>query len=66
MTMSRSEAGRLGARALNQDPQKKSLAAKKAADTRKKVNPNVFREMGAKGGGAHGKPDKKDEQEGSN
>jgi hypothetical protein len=59
--MSRSEAGRLGARALNQDPQKKSAAAKKAADTRKKVNPNVFREMGARGGGAHGKG-KKDDQ----
>ncbi len=53
--MSRSEAGKLGAKALNQDPRKKSAAAKKAAETRKKENPNVFREMGAKGGGAHGK-----------
>jgi hypothetical protein len=53
--MSRSEAGRLGARALNLDPKKKSTAAKKAAETRKKDNPNIFREMGAKGGGAHGK-----------
>jgi hypothetical protein len=53
--ISRSDAGRLGAKALNSDPQKKSAAARKAAETRKKENPNVFREMGAKGGGSHGK-----------
>ncbi len=59
--MSRSDAGKLGAKALNEDPQKKSAAAKKAAETRKKENPNVFREMGAKGGGAHGKGKSSDE-----
>ena len=48
--LSRSAAGRLGASALNNDVQKKSSAAKKAAATRKQNNPNVFREMGAKGG----------------
>jgi hypothetical protein len=54
-TMSRSDAGRRGAEALNSDPQKKSQAAKKAAETRKAHNPNAFREMGATGGAhSHG------------
>jgi hypothetical protein len=44
----RQAAGKLGAAALNGDPKKKSLAAKKAADTRKKLNPKVFKEMGMK------------------
>jgi hypothetical protein len=48
--MSPSEAGRTGAMALNADTLKKSAAAKKAAITRKLKNPNVFIEMGKKGG----------------
>lgn len=48
--MSRSSAGKLGAFAINSDPVKKSAAAKKAAATRKATNPDIFREMGAKGG----------------
>lgn len=58
----RSEAGRLGAYALNSDPEKKSAATKKAALTRKKINPNIFREMGHMGGSstkAKSKGDKK-------
>jgi hypothetical protein len=48
--MLRSEAGRIGAMALNADPVKKSAAAKKAVITRKLKNPNAFVEMGKKGG----------------
>lgn len=43
--MTRSEAGRLGAIALNSDPEKKSRAAKKAAAKRKSINPDTFKEM---------------------
>ena len=44
-----SERGRLGAMAINSDPDKKRAAALKAAQTRKLKNPNVFKEMGLKG-----------------
>jgi hypothetical protein len=44
--LARIEAGKAGALALNSDPEKKSKAAKKAAATRKRWNPEVFREMG--------------------
>jgi|GEM_PF-4829444 len=40
------EAGRLGAKVLNADPEKKKAAAKKAARTRLAKNPDVFKEMG--------------------
>jgi general stress protein YciG len=50
--MPKSEAGRLGAMALNADPAKKSAAARKAAITRKLKNPNTFVEIGKKGGKA--------------
>ncbi|MDF2529279.1 MAG: hypothetical protein K0Q57_159 [Gammaproteobacteria bacterium] len=51
-TMSRSDAGRKGAEALNSDPQKKSAAAQKAAQTR---GHESFVEMGRKGGqSSHG------------
>jgi len=46
--MTRKEAGKLGALALNSDTYKKMAACKKAAETRKKLNPNVFSEMGIK------------------
>jgi hypothetical protein len=48
--MSRQEAGRKGADALNKDLLKKSAAAKKAAATRKRKNPDEFKIMGQKGG----------------
>jgi hypothetical protein len=41
-----SQRGKLGAKALNSDPAKKSAAAKKAAQTRIAKNPNCFIEMG--------------------
>lgn len=43
-------AGRLGAKALNGDKEKKSAASRKAAQTRKALNPNCFSDMGRKGG----------------
>jgi hypothetical protein len=46
----RSEAGRLGAKALNSDKEKKSSATRKAAQTRKALNPDVFKEMGVLSG----------------
>jgi general stress protein YciG len=50
--MSRSEAGRKGAQALNSDETKKSEAARKAAQTR---GHESFVEMGRKGGqSSHG------------
>jgi hypothetical protein len=51
----RQKFGRMGAVALNSDPTKKAAAAKKAAATRLAKNPNVFREMGGKGGGSNKK-----------
>lgn len=42
--------GRQGAETLNADQQKKSAAAQKAADTRKKEDPQAFQKMGEKGG----------------
>lgn len=48
--MSNSEAGKLGALAVNSDPVKKSEATKKAARTRMQANPHIFREIGRKGG----------------
>jgi hypothetical protein len=44
--LTRSEAGKRGAEALNSDPHKKSAAAKKAAATRIAKNPNCFKDMG--------------------
>ncbi len=44
------ESGRKSAETLNPDPEKKSSAAQKTADTRKRENPEAFREMGEKGG----------------
>jgi hypothetical protein len=41
-----SQRGKLGAKALNSDPAKKSAAAKKAAQTRIAKNPNCFKDMG--------------------
>lgn len=41
-----SQRSKLGAKALNSDPAKKSAAAKKAAETRIAKNPNCFVEMG--------------------
>lgn len=43
----KSRAGRLGAIALNSDPEKKRMAAIKATKTRLKNNPNAFSEMGS-------------------
>jgi hypothetical protein len=43
-------AGLLGAKALNGDKEKKSKAARKAAQTRKALNPDCFRKMGALSG----------------
>jgi general stress protein YciG len=56
MVMSRSQAGREGAKARHaKSPEEESRIAKKAAETRKANNPNAFREMGAKGGkSSHG------------
>lgn len=51
----KSERGRQGAEALNADPEKKSAAAQKAAETRKKENPDAFKEMGHEGGIKGGK-----------
>jgi general stress protein YciG len=51
----RQQYGRMGAIALNSDPEKKAAAAKKAAATRLAKNPNIFREMGSKGGGSNKK-----------
>ncbi len=48
MVMSRQEAGRRGAEALNKNPAKKAAAARKAAATRKRRNPDEFRIMGQK------------------
>lgn len=48
--MTRSDAGKLGAAALNADPEMKSEAAKKAAQTRKAVDPHAFAKMGRIGG----------------
>lgn len=45
-----SEKGRKGGEALAADPQKKSAAAQKAADTLKRENPEHFKEIGSKGG----------------
>jgi hypothetical protein len=61
--MSRVEAGRRGAEALNRDPQKKSAAAHKAAITRKeREGEDAFQRMGARGGHARGgKTDQKEE-----
>lgn len=44
--MTKSEAGKLDAKGLNKDSWVKSQASIKAAETRKKKNPNVFVEMG--------------------
>jgi general stress protein YciG len=50
--MSRSEAGKKGAEALNSNPEKKSEASRKAAETR---GHESFVEMGRKGGqNSHG------------
>lgn len=57
--MTHQEAGKLGARALNTDIEKKRAAAKKAARTRMAKNPKVFNEMGIKGGSATHKRRKK-------
>jgi hypothetical protein len=46
----KSEAGRLGAKALNKDKEKKSAAARQAAQTRKARNPDCFKQMGALSG----------------
>lgn len=51
----KSEAGKLGAQTLNSNPDKKSAASKKAAETRKKTNPNIFRKIGRIGGLNHWK-----------
>lgn len=52
MTMSRSEAGRKGAEALNSNPEKKSEASRKAAQTR---GHESFVQMGREGGkNSHG------------
>lgn len=45
--MSYRESGKLGAIALNADPEKKAIAAKKAAATRKALDPDCFKKMGA-------------------
>lgn len=50
MVTSLKERGKLGAKALNSDPEKKREAARKAAATRKASDPNVFKKMGKKGG----------------
>jgi hypothetical protein len=42
-----SERGRLGATALNSNPEKKQAAARKAAKTRLAKDPDVFKKMGA-------------------
>jgi general stress protein YciG len=44
------ERGKLGAKALNSDPEKKKAAARKAAATRKAADPDVFKKIGSKGG----------------
>lgn len=44
-----SECGRLGARALNSDIEKKRAASKKAALTRMAKDPDVFKKMGVQG-----------------
>jgi hypothetical protein len=46
----KSERGRKGAEALNADQEKKSAASHKAAETRKKEDPEAFQKMGQKGG----------------
>ena len=50
-----SEKGRQGGEALASDPQKKSAASQKAADTLKRENPEHFKESGSKGGKEGGK-----------
>lgn len=40
-----SRIGKLGAKALNSDPEKKSAAARKAADTQRAKNPDFFRDI---------------------
>lgn len=58
--MTRSEAGRLGAAALNSDPELKSEAARKAAQTRKAADPEAFAKMGKIGGTNKNKRGKND------
>jgi|GEM_PF-1557378 len=48
----RSQAGKKGAESLNSNPEKKSAASEKAAQTRA---PNAFKEMGREGGQKGGK-----------
>ena len=61
--MSRVDAGRRGAEALNRDPQKKSAAAHKAAITRKiREGEDAFQKMGALGGHARGSKSDQKEQ----
>lgn len=48
--MTKSDAGRLGALALNANPAIKSKAAKAAVATRKALDPACFSKMGAKRG----------------
>lgn len=58
-----SENGRKGAKALNADQEKKSAAAQKAAETRKKEDPQAFQKMGEKGGShSHGGTNKKEDE----
>lgn len=47
--MTRAEAGRKGAYGLNSNPELKAYAAKKAAQTRKKKDPDVYVKMGRLG-----------------
>lgn len=42
-----SEAGKLGAIALNSDKEKKREASRKAAQTRKAKDPDIFRKIGS-------------------
>lgn len=48
--LSFSERGKLGAKALNSDIYKKTLAAKKGAQTKLKKDPGIFIKMGSLGG----------------
>lgn len=43
--LTRSEIGKMGANALNSDTIKKRAASIKGVETRRKKNPNIFREM---------------------
>lgn len=61
--MKRGVKARKGAEALNADPEKKSAAAQKAAETRKQEDPDAFKKMGEKGGShSHGSTTKKEDE----